>query len=288
MYRAQIALWLAMSAGAAASEFSGAAAFEHTRRAVELGPRPAGSAALAALRAYILDQLTTCGCEVREDRFTVRTPRGEVAMTNIIARFPGRPGGGAIAVTGHYDTKRFDDRVFVGASDGGSSTGLLLELARAFSGEPRQDDLYIVFFDGEEATLEWSEMDKLYGSRHLALRWRADGTLARLKALINVDMIGDRELTIHKEENSSPQLTELVWETARELGYGAYFLPTWINIDDDHMPFVELGAPAIDLIDFDYPHWHEGSDTLDKLSPRSLEIVGRVVEETVRRLERLP
>jgi hypothetical protein len=289
MHRAQVTLLgavLALTPACAAAEFSGEAAFAHARRAVEFGPRPSGSAALAELRAYILEQLTDCRCQVTEDHFTARTPRGEIAMTNIIARFPGPPGARAIAVTGHYDTKFFDDRVFLGASDGASSTGLLLELARALAGEPRADDVYVVFFDGEEAAAEWTEADKLYGSRHLALQWRADGTLARLKALINVDMIGDRDLTIHKEENSSPHLIELVWQTARDLGYGRYFLPTWINIDDDHMPFLQLGAPAIDLIDFDYPHWHEASDTLDKLSPRSLEVVGRVVHETVRRLER--
>lgn len=292
MHRAQVTLLAAAltltpaCAADSTSSFSGDAAFAHARRAIEFGPRPSGSPALGQLQSYILEQLQASRCEVTQDTFTARTPRGEIAMTNIIARFPGSPGARAIAVTGHYDTKFFDDRVFVGASDGASSTGLLLELARALADEPRTDDVYIVFFDGEEAAVEWTEYDKLYGSRHLALKWREDGTLARLKAVINVDMIGDRDLNLRREENSTPALVNLVWQVARDLGYGAYFEGSWINIDDDHMPFLQLGAPAIDLIDFDYPHWHEASDTLDKLSPQSLEIVGRVVHESIRRLEK--
>jgi Zn-dependent M28 family amino/carboxypeptidase len=174
----------------------------------------------------------------------------------------------------------------VGASDGGSSTGLLLELAKVFAGEPRTDDLYLVFFDGEEAVVDWTDTDKLYGSRHLAQRWRADGTLARIKGLINVDMIGDRSLNIRQETNSNAKLRQLVWRTAADLGYQAFFVQATITIDDDHMPFIELGTPALDLIDFDYPPWHEDTDTMDKLSAQSLQIVGRVVAESVRRLER--
>ena len=127
----------------------------------------------------------------------------------------------------------------MGASDGGSSTGLLLELAKVFAGEPRTDDVYLVFFDGEEAVGDWSDTDKLYGSRHLAQRWRADGTLARIKGLINVDMIGDRNLNIRQELNSNAKLRQLVWRTAADLGYQAFFVQSTITIDDDHMPFIE-------------------------------------------------
>ena len=268
------------------ADLSGSSALEFTRRAVGFGPRPAGSVANQKLQAYILSQLRSFGCLVAEDGFAAKTPGGPVAMKNIIARFPGKSGK-AIAISGHFDTKLFAGRNFVGASDGGSSTGLLLELARTLAGKPRTDDVYIVFLDGEEAFGEWTETDSVYGSRHLAAKWRADGTLSRLKALINLDMIGDKDLNIRQETNSTESLRRLFWDTAAELGYQAYFPSSpRISTDDDHMPFLKQGVPAIDIIDFDYPPWHTDGDTLDKLSARSLEIVGTVTLEVVRRLER--
>ncbi len=273
-----------------AAEVSGASAYAFTKHAIDFGPRPAGSQANRALQNYILMQLRTCGCEITEDAFTATTPNGPVQMKNIIAKFPGKARAGvsvqAIAITGHFDTKYFPGRKFVGASDGGSSTGLLLELARVFAAEPRTDDIYLVFFDGEEAFGEWTDTDSVYGSRHIADRWRHDGTLGRLKALINIDMIGDKNLDIRQEMNSTASLRQLFWSTAAELGYQAYFVNEKISTEDDHMPFLKLGAPAIDIIDFDYPPWHTDADTLDKLSPQSLEIVGTVVLEVVHKLER--
>ncbi len=274
-----------------AAGVSGASAFEFTKHAVDFGPRPAGSEANHALQTYILSQLKTCGCEITQDKFTATTPNGPVQMNNIIAKFPGKSRVAgvpvqAIAVTGHFDTKYFPGRKFVGASDGGSSTGLLLELARVIAAEPRTDDIYLVFFDGEEAFGEWTETDSVYGSRHIADRWRRDGTLVRMKAVINIDMIGDKNLDIRQETNSTASLRKLFWSTAAELGYQAYFLNEAISTDDDHMPFLKLGAPAIDIIDFDYPPWHTDADTMDKLSPKSLEIVGTVVLEVVHKLER--
>jgi Zn-dependent M28 family amino/carboxypeptidase len=224
-------------------------------------------------------------CEITEDPFLGKTPKGDVPMTNIIAKFPGKSGH-AIAVTGHFDTKLYPGRKFVGANDGGSSTGLLLELARDLNATPRVDDVYVVFFDGEEAIGEWSDVDSVYGSRHLAYKWKSDGTLANLKALINVDMIGDKSLGLLLDENSTPWLRKLVWAAANDLGYKAYFLDAPEKMEDDHIPFVKLGVPSLDLIDFDYDPWHKDSDTMDKLSPKSLDIVGTVVLESVHRLER--
>lgn len=284
MFRAQICFVLAVSSCFAA-DFSGASAFKYTQAAVAFGPRPSGSAANRQLQAYIRAQLRLFKCEVTEDPFTAKTPRGDVRMTNIIAKFPGKSGH-AIAVTGHFDTKFFPGRKFVGANDAGSSTGLLLELARDLSGTTRIDDVYVVFFDGEEAVGEWTDTDSVYGSRHLAYKWKADGPLARIKALINVDMIGDKSLDILLDENSTPWLRKLVWNTAAELGYKAYFLETGEKMDDDHMPFIKLGVPSLDLIDFDYDPWHKDSDTMDKLSPKSLDIVGTVVLESIHKLER--
>lgn len=289
MFRAQRHFFLAAGAlfalGCHAADFSGPSAFKYTQAAVAFGPRPSGSAANRQLQAYIRTQLRQWKCELIEDPFIAKTPKGDVPMTNIIAKFPGRSGR-AIAVTGHFDTKLFPGRKFVGANDGGSSTGLLLELARDLSGAPRVDDVYVVFFDGEEAVNDWTETDSVYGSRHLAYKWKADGTLARIKGLINVDMIGDRNLGVLIEENSTYSLRKLVWNTAAELGYKAYFLDTGEKVEDDHMPFLKLGVPSLDIIDFDYDPWHKDSDTMDKLSPKSLEIVGTVVLESVKRLER--
>src|SRR5579885_913152 len=281
----RLAILIATAAAAAATNFSGASALEFTKRAVAFGPRPPGSEANRKLQAYIAAQVKASGAELIEDSFTAKTPKGEIAMKNIIAKFPGKSGK-AIVITGHFDTKLFPSRKFVGANDGGSSTGLLLELARVMAHQPRIDDLYLVWFDGEEAIRdEWEGEDALYGSRHLAERWRKDGTLARVKALINVDMIGDKHLNIKRETQSNAALRDFVWERASKLGYQPYFVDETISEDDDHMPFVRLGVPAIDIIDVDYPPWHTDEDTMDKISAQSLEIVGTVVQDVIHRLE---
>lgn len=281
----RIGLALFVASACFGADFSGTSAFKYTQAAVALGPRPSGSAANRLLQGYIRTQLRMLKCELIEDPFVGKTPKGDVPMTNIIAKFPGKSGK-AIAITGHFDTKLFPGRKFVGANDGGSSTGLLLELARDLSSMPRVDDVYVVFFDGEEAVGDWSEADSVYGSRHLAYKWKADGILTKLKALINVDMIGDKSLGVLIEENSTSSLQKLVWKTASDLGYKAYFLDSGEKVDDDHMPFLKLGVPSLDLIDFDYDPWHKDSDRMDQISAKSLEIVGTVVLESVSRIER--
>jgi len=283
MFRAKILILLAATTCFAA-DFSGASAFKYTQAAVAFGPRPSGSAANRQLQGYIRTQLHQWKCELIEDPFLGKTPKGDVPMTNIIAKFPGKSGR-AIAVTGHFDTKLFPGRKFVGANDGGSSTGLLLELARNLADTQHADDIYVVFFDGEEATGEWTETDSVYGGRHLAYKWKADGTLAKLKALINIDMIGDKSLDVLIEENSTQSLRKLIWNTAADLGYKSYFLETGEPVDDDHMPFLKLGVPSVDIIDFNYDPWHKDSDTMDKLSPKSLEIVGAVVLASIKKID---
>ncbi|MGC9950526.1 MAG: M28 family peptidase [Bryobacteraceae bacterium] len=276
--------WLALAAQA--HEFSGARAMEDTRKIVAFGPRPPGSAALRNLRAYVVEQLKPDGCEVAQDSFTGRTPGGAVAMVNIIARFPGKSGR-AVVLSGHYDTKKMAGVRFVGADDGGSSTAFLLEMAATLQGMPHSDDIYLVWFDGEEAFGQWSDTDSLYGSRHLAERWAADGTLGRIKALINVDMIGGKDLHVMNEENSSPALRRLIWGTAERLGYGKYFNQDEGATDDDHMPFVKMGVNAVDLIDFDTSkktYWHTPQDTLDKLATHSFEVLGAVLTEVLKQL----
>jgi glutaminyl-peptide cyclotransferase len=282
--RTVIALCLFSSVSFAA-DFSGKDAFDLTRHVIAFGPRPSGSEANRKQQEYIVSQLKQDGCEITDDSFSAKTPRGAVAMRNLICRFPGTSGK-AIVITGHYDTKLYPGRKFVGANDGGSSTGLLLEPAHALARQPRVDDVYIVLFDGEEAVGDWSETDSVYGSKHLVQRWRADGTLKKIKALINVDMIGDASLNIKQEPGGNAALTRLVWSTAADLGYSKYFVDDSQDIEDDHLPFVKAGVPAIDIIDFDYPPWHTDDDTLDKLSAQSLEIVGKVVVEVIHRLEK--
>jgi glutaminyl-peptide cyclotransferase len=270
--------------GVTARDFSGARALEFTRRAVAFGPRPPGSPAMRKLQAYIAAELKPRGCQVSEDAFTARTPEGPVAMKNIICKFPGTSGR-AVVLTGHYDTKLMRGMTFVGADDGGSSAGFLLEMAETLQGRPHRDDIYLVWFDGEEAFGQWSATDSLYGSRHLAGQWRSDGTLGRVKALINVDMIGDASLGIMQEQNSSAWLRKLVWDTAYQLGYGKYFLDTGGATEDDHIPFLKLGVSALDLIDFDKDYWHTGRDTVDKLSAHSFDVVGNVLLRVIEKLE---
>src|ERR1700689_5964731 len=278
------ALTLTIALSSQAANFSGADAFAFTRQAVNLGPRPDGSAAIAKLRALIKAQLAKCGCEIISDPFTAQTPDGPLAMENIIAKFPGKSGR-AIAITGHYDTKKMAG--FVGANDGGSSPGMLLELAAALQGRPREDDVYLVFFDGEEAFHEWTDTDSLYGSRHLAEKWTADGTNRRLKALINVDMTGDKNIRLIWDTNSVSSVRKLVWDVADSLGYSAAFPRRGSAIDDDHIPFINAGVRAVDLIDFDSQStfWHTPQDTLDKLDPHSFEGVGDVVRKSIEELE---
>lgn len=288
MHRRQALLTL-LKALAPAAGFSGDSALRYTAKVVSFGPRPPGSDAIRQTESYIVSQLKTTGCEIIEDAFTARTRYGSVPMKNIIARFRGTSGR-ALAITGHYDTKLMQRVRFVGANDAGSSTGFLLEMARVLARRPNRDDVYLVWFDGEEALIAWSSSDGLYGSRNLARRWSADGTAARVKALINVDMIGDRDLGILYEMNSSASLRNHVWQVADDIGYGRYFLKSPGYIEDDHAPFLEIGVNALDLIDFEYgpgnSYWHTAEDTMDKLSAHSFQVVGDVLMEVIRRLER--
>jgi Zn-dependent M28 family amino/carboxypeptidase len=193
-------------------------------------------------------------------------------------------------VAGHYDTKRFEDFRFVGANDGGSSAAFLLELSRYLVHRKNALTYWLVFFDGEEAVREWSAADSLYGSRHLVQKLSANGELGRIHALILVDMIGDAHLDIPQEYNSTPWLVKLVFNVARRLDYAKYFPDRVLAIDDDHIPFVNAGVSAVDLIDYNYgPHnsyWHTVDDTPAHCSPLSLTIVGRVVTATLGELER--
>jgi len=186
-------------------------------------------------------------------------------------------------LAGHYDTKLFKQFRFVGANDGGSSAGLLLELARRLATRPRDYTYWLVWFDGEEAREQWTDRDSLYGSRRLATELARDKRLPR--AMILVDMIGDRDLAIRREAHSAAWLTDIIWEAAARLGYSRHFLRETIPVEDDHVPFLRQGVPATLLIDFDFPPWHTPDDTLDKISADSLAVVGQVLLESLPSIE---
>ncbi|HMF79743.1 MAG TPA: M28 family peptidase [Bryobacteraceae bacterium] len=271
--------------------FDGAQALAATKKAVAFGERPSGSPENVRQRDWILAELKPLGGTVELDTFSGQTPNGPVPMANIIVHFKG-VSGKAITVTGHYDTKKIPMMSFVGANDGGSSTGFLIEFARVMAKMKHRDDVLIVFFDGEEAVGNWTASDSCYGSRHLAAKWLADGTLKNVKALINVDMIGDKSLNVMNDENSSASLREMTQKAAAKLGHSQYFEKTPGAIEDDHKPFAEAGVNVLDLIDFAYGpdngFWHNAKDTMDKLSAHSLQVVGDVVVELVRQLDTPP
>ena len=260
-------------------EFSGQNALAHVQALVDLGPRPAASAALEKARGYIRQNLEASGWTVTEQHFISPTPRGAVSFVNLIATRPERHSraGPRFLVCSHYDTKSFDDITFVGANDGGSSTGALLELARVLSLHPRlAGKIELVFFDGEEAYDRFSATDGLYGSRYFAQQLQENNKQGSYRGGILWDMIGDRDLTITLPPDSPVDLTRGIFAAAEALQLRNYF--TYYNNDvlDDHSPLNAIGIPTIDLIDFDYPPWHTAADTMDKLSAQSLQIVGAV------------
>lgn len=271
-----------------ATLFRGSAAFADTRQAVSFGERPSGSAANQKLRDWIVAELKRTGAQVSLDSFSGRTPEGPIPMANVIAKFPGTSGK-AVAISGHFDTKKIAGVHFLGANDAGSSTGFLLEFARAVAKMSHKDDIYVIFFDGEEALGEWTDTDSCYGSRHLAAKWLADGTVSHLVALINVDMIGDKDLDVLNDGNSASGLRDMMQKAATKLGYSKYFRQDPGAIEDDHKPFAQVGVNVLDVIDFDYgpnqAYWHTAKDTMDKLSAQSLQIVGDVVLEMTKELD---
>jgi glutaminyl-peptide cyclotransferase len=276
---ALVALCVAMAplSAQAPAAFDSGKAWEHLRQQVAIGPRPSGSPGNARNRDYIIKTLAAIGVKTVEQPFEASTPIGPIKMVNLIATIPGdRPD--RIVIASHFDTKLFREFRFVGASDGASSTAALLELGRVIKARPKLPfTIELLFFDGEEATGEWQGTDNTYGSRHYVQAATRAGTLKSLRALILLDMIGDRQLTIRREQNSTPWLTDVIWATAKRLGHGAQFLDEPTPIEDDHIPFLKAGVQAVDLIDLDYPAWHTAQDTLDNVAARSLQIVGDVV-----------
>ncbi len=266
------------------SGFDSTKAWEHVRQQLAIGPRPSGSAANTKTRQYLAAELGKLGIKTAEQPFDGATPLGPIKMVNLIGTIPGKSPD-RIILASHFDTKLFRDARFVGASDGASSTAALLELGRVLTA--RKDlpfTIELLFLDGEEAVIEWAGTDNTYGSRHYVDAARKSGSLKSIRALILLDMIGDRSLTIRRESNSTRWLTDIIWATARKLGHGQ-FMDEETTVEDDHIPFVKAGVPSVDIIDLDYPQWHTPQDTIDAISARSLQIVGDVVVAALPQIE---
>ena len=293
-------LLFAPLAAQAQQHFNGAKALEYARQFVAIGPRWPTSQGHAQAEAFLRNQFKHD--QLEEDAFTASTPIGAVAMRNFIVRFPGKKDG-AIVLASHYETNYPLRNInFVGANDGGSTTGLLLAIADQLRAEMAHDktgkdkmaklegySVWLVFFDGEEAIQSWSASDSTYGSRHLAAKWGRDGTLGRVKAFILADMIGDKSLDIQRETRSSDWLVSLMTQAAKKFGYDRFFFQTESAVEDDHLPFIDRGVPSIDVIDLDYgpnnSYHHTAQDTMDKIGARSLTIDGDVFLETIRLID---
>jgi len=285
-----------------ASDFNGERAFEHVRKQVEFGPRPPGSAELEKTRNYIVDQLKSYGLKVTTDEFHATTPVGDRKMVNITAELPGESND-VIIVASHYDTKLVKQFKFVGANDAGSSTAELLELARVMAANKTKPRLtyWFVFFDGEEAfCFDWDEChnpnpadpnkplpDNTYGSRRYVAQLVERNEVKRVRAMILFDMVGYKNLKLGRDEMSTTWLLDTVWQTAQQLGYGAQFVDAREGVgDDDHAPFLRAGIDALDIIQLSsYPYWHTKDDTLDKISAKSLKIVGDAVIASLPKIE---
>jgi glutaminyl-peptide cyclotransferase len=265
--------------------FDGGRAYKHVEQLVAIGPHSAGSAGIRRAQDYIVGQLKSFGCPVEEQDFHApSTPVGDVAMKNIVVKIPSA-NPNIILYGSHYDTKLMPN--FVGADDAGSSTGVLLELARVLCARKNAENIWLAFFDGEEAfNPNWADPDNTYGSRQMAASLALSGDLRRVKAMILVDMVGPANPVYKRETNSTPWLTDIIWSTAARLGYGNVFVNDRADISDDHLSFLKRDIPSVDIIDLDVPYWHTPQDTLDKVDPRTLAITGHVLIESVPELEK--
>jgi glutaminyl-peptide cyclotransferase len=270
--------------------FDGKRAYDQVVKQVSFGPRPPGSPAIVKLQEYLETELKSYGCAVETDSFSADTPDGRVPMKNILVKIPGEKPG-IIVLGTHYDTKKMDN--FVGADDAGSSTGVMLEMARLLCKQPPgKYAVWIAFFDAEEAfNLQWQDPDHTYGSRQMAAKMAASGDLPHVKAFILADLVGGRTPHFRRDSGSTKWLTDLVWNVAAKLGYGDIFLNETFDIGgDDHISFTQRGVPAVDIIDLDaahdVPYWHTPQDTLDKISPKTLAITGHTILESVKELQK--
>ncbi len=266
----------------------GARAYKLVEEIVAIGPRPSGSSGAKRTVDYIAGKCREYGYEPRIDEWTETTDAGEITFRNVYADLDGR--GRKFVVLGtHYDTKVLPDLpLFVGANDSGSSTGLVLEIMRLLKkGDWDGPPVRFAFFDGEECLERYGEKDGLHGSKRMVRRLQQSNQVKRCRAMILLDMIGDKDLQITLPADDDEDLVQEVLAIAREQGVENHFRRHRNAVIDDHVPFKRAGIPAVDLIDFEFgpnnTYWHTNADTLDKISEDSLRIVGNV---TIRLLQR--
>jgi Zn-dependent M28 family amino/carboxypeptidase len=286
---------LACSAQKHPSPISGQAIYSLTQQYVTAAPhRYVGSPDHASAEAFIRSQFAPeiAKGTFETDSFVASTPIGMVPMRNYIARYPGKKDG-IIVLASHYETNYpLKDINFVGANDGACTTALLIEIAHYLRTHPPEGySVWIVLDDGEEAIREWSDSDSLYGTRHLAAKWSKDGTITKIKAFLLADMIGDKDLNIDRDTNSTPWLLDLLKQAARNTGHASSVFKNDTTVSDDHLPFRQRNVPVLDIIDIDYgPHTsqspdgyhHTAQDTMDKISAKSLQISADLFLETIR------
>ncbi len=279
-------------AQAQAHAVSGAEVMKLTQQYLAAAPKryigsPGHAAAEKFLRSHF--QPEAAKGNFVADSFSARTPLGMLPMTNYIAKFPGKKDG-IIVLVSHYETNYpLKDINFVGANDGACTTALLIAIGDYLRRNPPQGySVWLVFDDGEEAIAnppiepsQWTASNSLYGTRHLAAKWSQDGTAAHIKAVLIADMIGDKDLNIMEETQSTDWLRDDMRKAARDTGHTANVYKTSGAEEDDHMPFLQRGIPTLDIIDVDYGprtsslpdgYHHTAQDTIDKISTASLQV----------------
>ena len=273
--------------------FDAKRAWKDLEAQIEIGPRFAGSEGAKQTRAYLDRELRAAGMQPVHESFKEMTPVGTLEFTNVYADLVGTGGKdqAIFVLASHYDTKRLGPK-FVGANDAGSSTAALLEIARAVAaGPPRPVTYRFLFLDGEEAVNhDWKDPDNRYGSRHHVERIKKDGLNRRVKLCVLLDMVGDKQLKLTRDQYSDNDLIRIFEKSAKQGKLTKHLWARKQPIIDDHISFAEgLSIPVIDLIDFQYgpnnSYWHTDADTLDKCSKESLEVIGRLVLLSLPRLE---
>lgn len=270
--------------------FDGERAFSEVVALVEFSPRDAGTPNGRKAAEHIYHRLESFGVLAKIDAFVDQTPEGEKTFHNVIGRIPGKTDQWII-LGSHFDTMPGIDN-FQGANDSGSSTGVLLETARMLAGQTPDIGVIFAFFDGEEGIAGYGPDDGLHGSRYLAGRFVKSGEVAKIKAMVLLDMVGDKDLHFTIPYNSSRSLVKEVLDAAHATGNRDRFsLSRGSIITDDHVPFLNAGIPAIDIIDFRYgskpglnDFWHTADDNLENIAESSLQITGEIILELLQTL----
>ena len=262
--------------------------YAYTAQIAGFGERWPGSPGHKKTQDLIRDVVKKDGGTLDDDTFTAKTPRGPIEVHTLIGKFgvSADPQQQIFMLAGHYDT--LFKKGFIGANDGASSTAILLSFADALKGRTMKMQTWLVWTDLEEAINDFVGDDGLYGSRHLAQKLKADGLVPRVKGFFLLDMIGDKDLGVDRETNSTKWLQDFIAQAAKQLGYEQYFFQYEMDIIDDHKSFLDVGIPAVDVVDAMFGRMgpgfdgmgefhHENTDTMDKVSQKSLEIVGRTI-----------